>query len=251
LSGHGFQRDRGWLVDVVDFPFPGKNHDAWALADNAASVVDGATPLETDWPTDLKRFSQAVAAALIGARVGLPLQAVWENAIVALRSQFSPQGYRRSAAAALVRETGGQLEFSALGDVKCLIETAENTLQLLDTRVIDLDLQAARSGSRQAFIDNRKKANTPDGYPIFSDDPRASERITTLVLDSRVVRSFALLSDGAWQHLDPNPAVALDSLGQGDLREAFKRQVERSGRPLADDATIIRVTARSPGAWSP
>jgi len=240
MNAGGSWRELGWHVDIVDSPMGGKNHDAWSVAEHAACVVDGATPLAADWPNDLKSFSRAIAAALVGGRTGGSVRGVWEDAIGALRGQFSPEGYRRSAGAALVRETGMQLEFSTLGDVTCLVATDESTLQVLDPRLIELDRQAERAGTRQALIDNRRKANMPDGYPVFADDPRASDQLTTLTVDASRVRAFALLSDGAWRHLDPNPAVALDSLCHGNLDEAFHDQVKRSGRALADDATIIR-----------
>lgn len=240
MTAGDFWHEIGWDVDIVDTALVGKDHDAWSVAEHAACVVDGATPLEADWPNDLKPFSRAIAAALVGARAGGPVQGIWEDAIVALRAQFSPAGYRRSAGAALVRATGTKLEFSTMGDVMCLVATDESTLLVLDPTLIELDRQAEFAGTRQALIDNRRKANMPDGYAVFSDDPRASDKLTTLTVDASRVRAFALLSDGAWRHLDPNPAVALESLCHGNLREAFHGQVKRSGRALADDATIIR-----------
>lgn len=159
-----------------------------------------------------------------------------------LRRRFAPAGYRRSAAAVLAREVGEQLEFALLGDVRCLIATAEDVIDLIDPRLIELDGQAEVLGTRQALVDNRAKANTDAGYPIFADDPRASAHLTTVTLDTLHVSGFLLLSDGGWRHLDARPQVAFESLQQGELAAAFDREVERSGQPQADDVTILRFS---------
>ncbi|WP_205683902.1 hypothetical protein [Cryobacterium aureum] len=229
---------------TVDRPLIGKNHDAWQVAAAEACVVDGATPLGDDWPQDLKAFAQAIAGALTTPKTDADSE-VWSGAITALRDRFEPAGYRRSAGAALVRMRGDQLVFSTIGDVMCLVQTVDATVRVFDDRLVALDRQSSDVGTRAALIENRARLNQPGGYPIFADDPAAGAEITSLSVTADSVRAFALLSDGAWHHLDDNPVAALDALCATPLPGAFQRQVERSGLPLSDDATIVLFT-RSP-----
>ena len=61
-------------------------------------------------------------------------------------------------------------------------------------------------------------------------------------MDEDSVVAFAMLSDGAWHHLDQNPAVAIAELRRTRLPEGFERLVCESGIPLTDDATIVLFT---------
>lgn len=234
-----------WQVATVDVPLAGKNHDAWQVSNAAACVVDGATPLGAEWPQDLKAFAQAIAASLSQASATRGDSDVWRESIRSLRNQFEPAGYRRSAGAALVRMRGDQLVFSTLGDVMCLVQTTDTTVRVFDDRLVALDRQSGELGTRAALVKNRARLNQPGGYPIFADDPAAGDAITSLSVAEPSVRAFALLSDGAWRHLDENPAAALNDLCATSLPEAFHGEVERSGEPLADDATIVLFTRLS------
>lgn len=228
-----------WQVDVVDIPMAGKNHDAWAYSDNALAVADGAKPLGADWPQDLRQFSQAITSTLTRSSRALPMADVWSDAISALRTDFAPAGFRRTAGVAFVREVDGRLEFATIGDVMCLVETDDGAVQIIDLRLVRLDAAATDAGwTREALIANRALANTARGYPIFADDVSAAQHLTTRTFNSESVRSFALLTDGAWNHLSADPTSALDSLKVGDLSGAFAAQVERTS-PLSDDTMIV------------
>lgn len=233
-----------WEIQALDIPKSGKNHDAWSSSGRAIAVADGATPLDASWPQDLKAFSVAATASLVASEPGKPMAEVWSDAISELREQFEPAGYRRTAGVGFARVVGDRTEFATLGDVACLIGTVHGTFRLLDRRLRDLDAQAVAAGwTREVLIANRMKVNRPDGYPIFGDEPAASAEITTMSFDSCDVISFAILTDGAWDHFDPEPALALTSLCNGTLGDALDRRLAAAGVELTDDATIVLVNA--------
>lgn len=226
--------DNRWEVVVVDVPFSGKDHDAWAASSSSVAVVDGATPLASDWPQDLKQFATSIARQLT-RETDVPMTQVWREAIVSLRERFEPAGYRRSAGAALVRDEGGRVELGVLGDIRCLVTVNHTVYELIDHRLSELDNRAKAIGTMQVLMENRATANTPDGYPIFADDPTASDRLTYASFDRGSVSSIALMSDGAWRVLPSSPEEALSLLAKLGPAKA----IEDSKVPLTDDATIV------------
>jgi hypothetical protein len=238
LSRHLVAGEEFWEVSVLDIPYAGKNHDAWAVGERAAAVVDGATPLKPDWPQDLKEFSSAIARHMVASDLAEPMEEVWRHSIEALRERFRPAGHRRSAGVAFVRSVDTHLEFATIGDVMALVGTSSGTKRVLDPALVALDRAAEQAGTETALLDNRAKANQPDGYAVFADDPSASLNLTTLRVAAAEVKSFALLTDGAWRHLEDDPDAALAALCATDLESALASATAVGG--LSDDTTIVR-----------
>lgn len=188
-----------WSLDVLDIPVPSKGQDAWMVGENSIVVVDGATPLDPSWPQDVDRFAAAIAESLCAGTLrwpDSPIEDIWRRSILEMREEFGTAGILRSAGAVLLRTAGSNLEFSLLGDLVGAIKTSEGHVEVMTTRLTELDEMARKLGTRSALITNRQKANSTDGYWIFADDVKAAEHLTIATAPLREVSSILLASDG-------------------------------------------------------
>lgn len=233
---------RFWEVNVGHVSLPGKGHDAWAVGVNSAAVVDGATPLSSDWPQDLRAFAKRAAEALITqSEVGANRQSpnVWADVIRTLAYEFPPAGYKRTAGAAVVRSLGDLISFSTLGDVMCLIQTDAGSIRLLDPTLPMLDDLALTCVDRaSALYQHRQMANSPNGYAVLGDNLAASERALNVDFEAHTLKQFWLMTDGIWRQLpdDPEKAVSV-------MTSAPEFEYSNLLRRTDDDATVLAFRA--------
>jgi hypothetical protein len=201
-----------WDVEILDVPAKGKNQDAWHIGRDSVVVVDGATPLGEDWPQDVGDFARRIAPTLtkFADDSNLETEEVWHKAIEEIGQLFSPEGFRRSAGAILLRKVENKLEFSALGDLYAMARSNSEFHFFHNNQIVELDQAAKKKGGLSSLIENRMKLNTVEGYWIFGDNPTAATHITRDAFPSEGCSEIFLSSDGYFRNRFEDPQEILN-----------------------------------------
>ncbi|MEV6159027.1 integrase [Nonomuraea sp. NPDC052129] len=163
-----------------------------------------------------------------------------------------------SAAVAVLRLSGGLLEYLVLGDAFLVLDRADDApLVVSDPREVIISrsyepaLEAAAKGSEdyhRVLRDLRANRNQPGGFWVAKDDPRAADEAITGSCPISELNGAVLLSNGASRIVDPFqladwPGVmaVLASSGAADIIHRV-RQAETRHAVAADDATITYCT---------
>ncbi|MEU7745629.1 integrase [Nonomuraea sp. NPDC049158] len=163
-----------------------------------------------------------------------------------------------SAAVAVLRLSGGLIEYLVLGDAVLVLDRADGPpLVVSDPREVIISrsyepmLKAAAAGSdeyHRILRDLRAHRNQPGGFWVAKDDPRAADEAITGTCPISELNGAVLLSNGASRIVDPFqladwPGVmaVLASSGPADIIHRV-RQAETRHAVAADDATITYCT---------
>lgn len=248
------------------------NQDAAATGDCFLVVVDGATPLEGGEAAKraTSKFAKALAAGIAGAtpkpgRCRDALRAGMEAV-----ADLMPHTHA-TAAVTVAAWDDSTLEVASLGDVTCVVEqpNAVDVFANTDfTRVEEELLSQVQVmlnlgvGSKHAYAElkprleyERSVRNTGQGRWIAATTGDVSEiaaHAKIWRIPRGLVRSVALLSDGAWAAVDPHRQLStrelIDRLRDGagkqvlDLVDAAENAdpdaVQTPRFSVGDDATI-------------
>lgn len=163
-----------------------------------------------------------------------------------------------SATVAVLRVSGGLLDYLVLGDSFVVLErTGDAPLVVSDPREVIISrsylpaLEAAGEGTdeyRRVLGELRAHRNGPGGFWVAKDDPRAADEAITGSRPIAELRGAVLLSNGAGRVVDPFrladwPEV-LAVLAASGPAEIIRRVRETEARQAltADDATIAYCT---------
>ncbi|WP_433508675.1 integrase [Nonomuraea sp. CA-143628] len=163
-----------------------------------------------------------------------------------------------SAAVAVLRLSGGLLEYLVLGDAFLVLDRADDApLVVSDPREVIISrsyepaLAAAAKDSEdyhRVLRDLRANRNQPGGFWVAKDDPRAADEAITGSRPISELNGAVLLSNGAGRIVDPfqladwpEVMAVLASSGPADIIHRV-RQAEARHAVAADDATITYCT---------
>ncbi|GAA0975696.1 hypothetical protein GCM10009555_034000 [Acrocarpospora macrocephala] len=163
-----------------------------------------------------------------------------------------------SATVAILRLSGGLIEYLVLGDSVLVLDRAEDApLVVSDPREVIISrsyqpaLEAAAAGSEEyqrLLRDLRANRNRPDGFWVAKDDPRAADEAITGSCPISELAGAALLSNGASRIVDrfqlagwPEVMTVLATSGPAEIIHRV-RQAEARHAVAADDATIAHCT---------
>jgi hypothetical protein len=163
-----------------------------------------------------------------------------------------------SATVAMLRRSGGRLEYLVLGDVVLVLDRADDApVVVTDPREVIISrsfrpaLEAAGEGTdeyRRLLRDLRANRNRPGGFWVAKDDPRAADEAITGSCPVAELTGAVLLSNGAGRIVDefrltdwPGVLALLASSGPGGIIRRV-RQAEARHAVVADDATIVCCT---------
>ncbi|MEU4386818.1 hypothetical protein [Promicromonospora sp. NPDC023805] len=159
-----------------------------------------------------------------------------------------------SAAVAVLRFSGGLVEYLVLGDAVVALERADaEPLVVTDRREVVISrsyepaIEAAVAGSdehQRLLRDLRANRNRPGGFWVAKDDPRAADEAVTGSCRATELTGAALLSNGASRIVDqfaiadwPQVMAVLASSGPAEILRRV-RDAEARLAVTADDATI-------------
>lgn len=163
-----------------------------------------------------------------------------------------------SAAVAIVRRSGGCIEYLVLGDCFVVLEQADGApVVVTDPRevVISRSYESALAGVaegseayRRILADLRANRNQPGGFWVAKDDPRAAAEAVTGGCPVSELTSVALLSNGASRIVDrfaladwSQVMAVLGSSGPAEVIDRVRRAEARHA-VAADDATVVHCT---------
>lgn len=163
-----------------------------------------------------------------------------------------------SATVAVLRLSGGLVEYLVLGDSFVVLDRADGApLVVSDPREVVISrsyepaFKAAAEGSdeyRRVLRDLRANRNQPGGFWVAKDDPRAADEAITGSCAISELSSAVLLSNGASRIVDrfglsdwPGVMDLLASSGPAEIIHRV-RQAEARHAVAADDATIAHCT---------
>ncbi|MFC4006142.1 integrase [Nonomuraea purpurea] len=163
-----------------------------------------------------------------------------------------------SATVAIVRLSGGLLEYLVLGDSVLVLDRADDApLVVSDPREVIISrsyqpaLEAVTAGSdeyHRLLRDLRANRNQPGGFWLAKDDPRAADEAITGSCPISELNGAVLLSNGASRIVDrfqladwPEVMAILASSGPAEIIRRV-RQAEARHAVAADDATITHCT---------
>lgn len=261
-------------VEVLNLPAPGKDQDAWRLADDFVAVADGATPLGDQPPSAVRGYARAALDALEAQRTKAVRTMVWA-AVEATRPLATRNSPPLSCTVALARTVGGAIEVAVLGDCTVVVAYEEGRrrtirdprLSRVDAGVIGkladltrsgVSAEAARLAIAEDLTSNCMRMNTPETYWSFSGERIASRHVLHRLLVPQSVAAMLLCSDGFSRLADTFHATAgmtglldrcrnegLVALGEElrnlELAPDSLIRYPRFGRH--DDATAILLTA--------
>jgi hypothetical protein len=194
----------------------GTPNEDWAgISTTAAVVLDGVTVFEG--ASGACRHGTPWFVSQIGTRL---LASASDEAIplkVALRSAITRVAYLHagtcdldqigapSAAVAVLRRTGGILEYLVLADVTIVIESSHGLKVISDERVNSTLSDIAIEGNYGDEVMRRRERNRnkTGGYWVAAADPEAAEEATTGQVAAENVTRTALMSDGATRLVTP------------------------------------------------
>lgn len=163
-----------------------------------------------------------------------------------------------SATVAMLRLSGGLVEYLVLGDTVVVVHTSDGAplvvtdpREVLVSRSYQPAYEATAEGSeerRQVLRELRAHRNRPGGFWLAKDDPRAADEAITGSRPAAGLAGAALLSNGASRFVDrfglddwPGLLAVLASSGPAEVVRRV-RQAEARDAVAADDATIAYCT---------
>ena len=203
----------------------GINEDCVGHHGNAAWVIDGATgigPRLLDAPSDAFWLAQKANALLAQGLAESPdiptvelLRQVMRQCGEALgREQVGPQADAHehpSAAFAMVRVIGGEVEITTLADCRVIAQDGQvfgsSALDAIEARTItamqqilaeegEITPEALKQRLMPGLIANRQLMNRADGYWVLGTEPLAADHVWQVRFPVRPGQRFALASDG-------------------------------------------------------
>lgn len=248
---------------------PGRvNEDFTGAVPTAAVLVDGAGIPGSE---SLCRHGVAwYATRLGGALLGLlsPVRDRGLPALLAAAIEQVTDAHRDtcnvadviapSAAVAVLRLSGGLVDYAVLGDATVVLDRTDGTplvvsdpREVVISRSYEAALGATARGSdahRRILRDLRSHRNQPGGFWVAKDDPRAADEAVTGSCPVSGLSAAALLSNGASGLVDrfrlcdwPEVMAALASGGpDGIIRRVRRAEARRGVAP--DDATVAYCT---------
>jgi Protein phosphatase 2C len=159
-----------------------------------------------------------------------------------------------SATVAIVRRSGGVIEYLVLGDSVVVLDrpggapiVVTDPREVIISRAYESALEAITEGSdeyRRILRDLRANRNRPGGFWVAKDDPRAADEAITGSCPTAELTGAVLLSNGASRIVDwfgladwPGVLAVLASSGPADIIDRV-RHAEARHAVAADDATI-------------
>ena len=260
------------------------NEDVVGAHASAVWVIDGATgvgPGLLDVPSDAAWFAGRVDRELrsqLKQDAELPTAELLRRVMEACRAALEEEGVRRpqgahelpSAAFAMVRQMGRDIEFSTLGDCRIAYRTSgvahlfgttglteiEGLTIGLARRYLQEDPDITQSALREKLMPqlqvNRRSMNVPGGYWVLGTDPIAAANVDRLTLPARAGDTFTLASDGYLRLIElfevasVEDLLAIDSLDSFTIWLSRLRELEAGERSchrhprvkVHDDATL-------------
>lgn len=250
-------------MDFAGFPAnyaasaaPGKGQDRYLIRSDFIGVADGATPLDSSWPSDSGAFSEFALNELAGASemAEMEIVSVWRQAISKTAQHFSVIEPQLSCGVAIARRSGDTIETSTLGDCGAIIlDRRGSIISIRDNRLSELDHEvdlASGEDAQRKKLANRDSLNSPGGYWAFSANTDAADHILTSRIRLQDLECLILYTDGFYRIRDPYDKVQNDrqllklvrDLGAAGSIE-WLRKYENSlptgpTRPF-DDATLV------------
>ena len=196
-----------------------ENQDYIRLGEDIAMVVDGSTPLVKDPRVpEVREYVRLLADAVVGAE-GEDLPHMVAAGIETLRRRYGvlPETEGVSAALAILRETGEQVEGFVLGDCAAGVRfrdgrgpelVSQEAVSRLDGAVVaemcrlhrerGIDVIEARQlpEVREMLLRHRRMMNRPGGYWIAGFAPEAARHGTHRVYRREELSRVVLFSDG-------------------------------------------------------
>ncbi|YCK37351.1 integrase [Actinomadura sp. ATCC 39365] len=244
------------------------NEDFTGAVPTAAVLLDGAGIPGTE---SICRHGVAWYAARLGGCLLSLLSLVPDRGLSALLAEAIEQvtddhrdtcdvadPISPSATVAILRLSGGFIEYLVLGDSFLVLDRADDApLVISDPREVIISrsyqpaIEAAAKGSdeyHRLLRDLRANRNQPGGFWLAKDDPRAAgEAITGSCPISELIGAV-LLSNGASRIVDqfqladwPEVMAVMASSGPAEIIRRV-RQAEARHAVAADDATITHCT---------
>ncbi|MFC8225043.1 integrase [Streptomyces sp. NPDC057287] len=164
-----------------------------------------------------------------------------------------------SATAAVLRLSGGRLDYLVLGDSFLVLDRTDGApLVVSDPREVTISesyrplLEAAPAGSAEyhrLLRELRAHRNQPGGFWVAKDDPRAADEAITGSCPVSELTGAVLLSNGASRYVDrfrlgdwPEFITGLSSDGPAGIIHRVRRAEARQA-VAGDDATILHCTS--------
>lgn len=254
----------GVKLDAVSSAAVHKGHDRYFAGSHLMAVVDGATPLRSEWPQNVGEFASTVVECLKDSCYdeAIEMAEAWRLAIRCVRQKFGDIQPYLSAGVALARVRRGVVELSVVGDCGIVIKVASGeVIQVHDIKLSEMDAAAKSTGTAAtiaaSLLRNRMRMNSPSGYWIFSTDDKVADHIRVVRLKIQDVRDLLLYSDGLYRLVEPygffdSPEELLDGAARDGVEHLLKilRNLEQDGivkdpsrsvLDAPDDATGILV----------
>jgi hypothetical protein len=244
------------------------NEDFTGAVPTAAVLIDGAGIPGTE---SICRHGVAWYSSRLGGNLLRLLSFVRDRSLSALLAEAIEQvtgdhqdtcdvadPISPSATVAIMRQSGGRIEYLVLGDSVLVLDRADGApLVVSDPREVIISrsylsaLEAAGESSdehRRVLRDLRANRNRPGGFWVAKDDPRAAGEAITGSWPISELTSAVLLSNGASRIVDrfrltdwPGVMAVLASSGPAEIIHRV-RQAEARHAMAADDATITHCT---------
>ncbi len=244
------------------------NEDFTAAVPTAAVLIDGAGIAGT---ASICRHGVAwYASRLGGSLLGL-VSLVRDRSLATLLARAIEQvtdehrstcdvadPISPSATVAVVRVSGGLIEYLVLGDSTLVLDRAgrppfvvSDPREVTISRSYESRLEAAAEDSdeyHRLLADLRANRNRPGGFWVAKDDPRAADEAITGSCPISGLTGAVLLSNGAGRFVDrfrlgdwPDVLAVSASSGPAEIIRRV-RQAEARHAVAADDATIAHCT---------
>jgi hypothetical protein len=238
----------GFSSLVYSLPKEGKEHDGWSLRKDNAVVSDGATPLSSEWGSDLYYWVNTLSAffAENAKDLNKSLIEVWSESIKFVNTIFPPLGYKRTMGTSHLRFNGNMIETLTVGDTKIIFEKTDGTfLEIFDKRLTKWEQRADAlidegllTGSMAAWH-NRMKVNQLDGYYVVSDEPEVGLQGIQYSVDASKVKSVIICTDGFWRLFEGEHEKMFAKVTSSNP-ETLQNRMSEIGI-ISDDLTFIRL----------
>lgn len=245
------------LVRVEALSVPGgfDNHDAFGIAGGMFWVIDGATALAPTGEDELNRFvadlSGGICARAYSEEPLVEILAAVAREMLPRYSGHREPWERPSAAVAMVRVSGGKLEYLVLGDALVAIGNGNGhgVLVVEDKALAPLDRKAveektrlqrekgmtssqARTAITQLLRKHRSLVNRPGGYWVFNADPDACYRAKTGAIEGARGVRVLLATDGFTRLVDVFGYATWEGLLARELATKTLRELAAALRSL-------------------
>jgi len=264
------------------------NEDMMFACENYGFVLDGATGLLDEHITksesDAKWFAQTIAKylSIYLTDAKMSLKKVLKQAIVDTQQEFknfkgseTVKDYP-SCCCTMYRIIKDKMQYLMLGDCALLYKPTNSKVVLvrpqdniaIDKKNLQIVAQMAKEQHKTVMecrplvqpyiIKGRMLKNTPQGYWIVSDEPKAVDHAIVGEVDLKDIEGFAIMSDGYTQIFDTfyyytedSFYKALQKIGVNKIYNklyALQQKDSSCNRAprfkLRDDATIVYVDVR-------